>query len=80
MEDQIKNLKESLQKSELQNKALQRNQESLSQIMQNMCTKEKELKLDNNEQRIQILDLEEQIEKLKKEKEYEQSNMQEFND
>ena len=80
MEDQIKNLKESLQKSELQNKALQRNQESLSQIMQNMSTKEKELKLDNNEQRIQILDLEEQIEKLKKEKEYEQSNMHEFND
>ncbi len=80
MEDQIKNLKESLQKSELQNKALQRNQESLSQIMQNMCTKEKELKLDNNEQRIQILDLEEQIEKLKNEKEYEQQNMQEFND
>jgi len=33
--------------------------------MQNMSAKEKELKLDNNEQRIQILDLEEQIEKLK---------------
>ena len=30
-----------------------------------MSAKEKELKLDNNEQRIQILDLEEQIEKLK---------------
>lgn len=45
-----------------------------------MSTKEKELKLDNNEQRIQILDLEEQIEKLKKEKEYVQSNIQEFND
>jgi hypothetical protein len=45
LEDQIKNLKESLQKSELQNKALQRNQESLSQIMQNMSAKEKELKI-----------------------------------
>ena len=30
-----------------------------------MSAKEKELKLDNNEQRILILDLEEQIEKLK---------------
>lgn len=36
--------------------------------MQNMSAKEKELKLDNNEQKIQILDLEEQIEKLKNDK------------
>lgn len=48
--------------------------------MQNMSAKEKELKLDNNEQRIQILDLEEQIEKLKNDKDYEKENIQEMND
>lgn len=36
--------------------------------MQNMSAKEKELKLENNEYKIQILDLEDQLHNLKNEK------------
>ena len=43
-----------------------------------MSAKEKELKLENNEYKIQILDLEDQLHNLKNEKKCQQSDTQEL--